>query len=72
MTIKEFSVKYGVPYNIVYDASCEMKYKQLSPYDHKQYDEKVMFDVVVRVIKQRIKRYQELADRQIEILNRLR
>ena len=71
MTLKEFSVKYDVPYNIVYDASCEMTYTRLSPYDPKHYDEKNMISVISRILGERISRYRSYADKYEQTLKRL-
>jgi len=70
ITIKEFSVKYGVPYSVVYNASfgctCYNGRRR-----SKQYDEHELFLKTVEAVKSSLRRYHDKADEFIGYLDRL-
>ena len=56
MTIKEFAIKYQIPYSVVYQASYDVK--KINEYDC-SYHEKELFDAVNSIIAKRIKKATE-------------
>ena len=60
MTLKEFSIKYEVPYNLVYDSSYGVKPVSTLRRD-RDFPEKDLYQSVVQNINRRIKRHEAKA-----------
>lgn len=71
MTLKEFALKYNVPYHVVYEASYKVPTVSTMRKD-REYPEKELFLQVRRLVNARLKHHRELAGKQAEILDKLR
>ena len=60
MTLKEFSLKYDIPYGIVYESSCKLSSYATLRRD-REYDEDDIRQAVLRLVKGRIKRHRDIA-----------
>lgn len=70
MTLKEFTEKYNVPYSVAYNATYNVKYYTTMRKD-REYDEQELHAEAVRQTEDKICRYGDLLERQIEILDKL-
>ena len=70
MTLKGFSIKYGVPYNIVYESSYKVKSVPTLQRD-RDYPEHDLYIAVGEVLMKRIERHSEIAKRQLNYLNKM-
>lgn len=71
MTLKAFSLEYGIPYNIVYEASYRVKThdKWLR---NREYDREELREAVADILKKRIVKHREIAKAHLEEFKRLK
>ena len=71
MTLKEFSKKYQIPYNIVYEASYKVQPISTERRD-REYPEKQLFVETRSVVSCRLKKHTEQMRKSNEMMDRLR
>ena len=70
MTLKEFSVKYDVPYHLVYGASYRVQ-PRATLIREKDYTEESIYTAVKDVLKNRVNYHRYLMEKDLGILKRM-
>lgn len=70
MTIKEFSVKYGLKYKMAFDASYDVS-PHITRDNKKEYDEKEMLDSLINMLTAKRQRHIDAVDKIDSIRYRL-
>ena len=71
MTIKEFAVKYTIPYHVAYKASFRVKPIATMQRD-RDYDEDALYEETIRYTKRRLREIKELYCQYVDSLKKLR